>query len=118
MICYWASWAGDSEKSLKRIAQFYELYHEDVYFLAINITDGDKETRETADTFLADKSYPFPVFYDLDGVCHAAFRVNTKPTTFFLKENCWAMAYFKGNLTKYGMNMGMKCILPADKIKK
>ena len=114
IICFWASWATGSGPTLEMLKQCHAEYGEDIYFLAINITDGIRETRELADAFLADKSYPFPVFYDLDGVCRSAYGVNTKPTTFFIQKENWAIAYFKGNLSTMGLNRGLQTILPKE----
>ena len=112
VLCFWASWAAPSESTLALLAEQYVNYSQDVYFIVICITDGEKETKETADAFLADKSYPFPVFYDLDGVCHSAYHVNTKPTTFFIKKDNVAYAYNKGALSRFALTTGIKYVLP------
>ena len=112
VLCFWASWATASESTLNLLAEQYVNYSQDVYFVVVCITDGTKETRETADAFLADKSYPFPVYYDLDGVCHASYKVSTKPTTFFLKKDNLAYAYNKGALTKMILTTGIDYVLP------
>lgn len=39
---------------------------EEVQFLIINMTDGSRETVETAAAFIAEQGYSFPVFYDTD----------------------------------------------------
>lgn len=54
---------------------------EEVQFLIINMTDGPRETVETASAFIAEQSSSFPVFYDTDqdaAEMRAAYKVGFK----------------------------------------
>ena len=48
---------------------------EEVQFLIINMTDGSRETVETASAFIAEQGYSFPVFYDTDQDAAAIYGV-------------------------------------------
>ena len=113
VLCYWASWATGSADTLDLIAKYYAEYSDKVHFVVINLTNSEKETREAADAFLADKNYPFPIYYDTDGVCRTSYAVNTVPTTFFLEDDAYAVAYSKGKLTKRVLLAGIAYILKA-----
>lgn len=113
VLCYWASWATGSDDTLDLIAKYYAEYSDKVHFVVINLTNSEKETREAADAFLADKNYPFPIYYDTDGVCRTSYSVNTVPTTFFLEDDAYAVAYSKGKLTKRVLLAGIEYILKA-----
>ena len=114
VLFFWASWASNSTESLNLLQQAYNRYSDQAYFVVVNLTTTPRETREAADAYWAATSYSFPTYYDLDGSCRAAFRVDTVPTTFFMKEENLALAYFKGNLTRYGLSVGLDCILPEQ----
>ena len=48
---------------------FHEKYlesGEEIQFLMINMTDGSRETKETAVGFIEKKQYEFPVFFDTE----------------------------------------------------
>ena len=111
VLCYWASWATGSDDTLDLINQYYAEYSEKVHFVVINLTNAEKETREAADAYLAEKNYAFPVYYDTDGVCRTSYSVNTVPTTFFLEDDAYAVAYSKGKLTKRVLLAGIEYIL-------
>ena len=113
VLCYWASWATGSTDTLDVLSKYYAEYSEKVHFVVINLTNAEKETRESADAFLADKNYPFPIYYDTDGVCRTSYAVNTVPTTFFLEDDAYAVAYSKGKLTKRVLLAGIEYILKA-----
>ena len=59
---------------------------EEVQFLIINMTDGSRETVETASAFIAEQGYSFPVFYDTDQDAAATYGVYSLPTTYFIDE--------------------------------
>ena len=42
----------------------YQQYKDDIIFMMVNMTDGSRETLETASSFIADSEYSFPVYYD------------------------------------------------------
>lgn len=114
VLCFWASWATNSPDTLNLLQAAYNNYGDKVYFIAVNLTTTPRETEEAAKAFWASSSYSFPTYYDLDGTCRSAFGADTVPTTFFIKEENLAIAYFKGNLTRYGLTVGMNCILPKE----
>ena len=49
VIVFWASWCIDCRENLIKIEAAKEKYYkEDVEFIVVNITDGERETKETA----------------------------------------------------------------------
>lgn len=112
VLCFWASWATGSKDTLDLLQAAYNKYGDQVYFVVVNLTTTPRETKEAAEAYWATTSYSFPTYYDLDGTCRAAYKADTVPTTFFMKEDNLALAYFKGKLTKFGLSVGLECILP------
>lgn len=112
IVCLWASWATGSEATLDLLEEAYNLHSDKLYVVAINLTSSARETKEDAQAFWDSHNYSFPTYYDNDGTCQALFEVNTVPTTFFLRENNRAIAYFKGKITRYGLRLGLDALLP------
>ena len=108
VINFWASWSGPSYRELAMYQQAYDEYKDEVYFLMVNTTSDDRETKEKADQMIADYGFTFPVYYDLDASAANAYQVISLPTSFFIDANGKAVAYAAGELTRYGFELGMQ----------
>ena len=78
---------------------FEELYQElgeDVHFLMVNMTDGSRETLDTANEYLDSQGYSFPVYFDTDYSAAMTYGVYALPTTLFIDA--------QGNMTAYAMS--------------
>ena len=64
VVNFWASWCGPCQSEMDDFEQAYQELGEDVQFLMVNMTDGSRETLDTAVGFVAEKGYTFPVYYD------------------------------------------------------
>jgi len=107
VINFWASWSGPSYRELAMFQEAYNDYKEQVYFLMINVTSDDQETREQADRMISEGGYTFPVYYDEDASAANDFEVVTVPTTFFVDSNGKAIAYAAGELNRYNFERGL-----------
>jgi thiol-disulfide isomerase/thioredoxin len=92
VINFWASWCDPCTKEMPMFQSAYDAYKDDVHFLMINMTDGARETKESADKLIADNGYTFPVYYDTDSTAAINYDVMTVPTTYFVDANGKAIA--------------------------
>ena len=96
VINFWASWCPPCKAELP---DFEATYQETsaVRFLMVNLTDGQRETKEIADAFIAENGYTFPVLYDIDGSGYYAYGLTSIPQTFFVDA--------EGNIADYRIGM-------------
>ena len=64
--------------------ELYETYGNQIQFLMVNLTDGTYETRLSAQTFIENKGYTFPIFFDPYYSAVNAYEITTIPATFFI----------------------------------
>ena len=64
LINFWATWCPPCKSEMPDFDRVYADYGDDVVFMMINMTDGSRDTVESAAAFVADNGYSFPVYYD------------------------------------------------------
>ena len=83
VVCFWASWSRDAVSFLEDFATMYAFYGERVAFLAVNLTDGAAETKESAMALISQKGYTFPVYFDTDNKATFTFELKRAPALLF-----------------------------------
>ena len=84
VLNFWASWCGPCQSEMPHFQQKYLELNGDVHFLMINMTDGSRETVETASSFLLASGYTFPVFFDTKSDAASTYGAYSLPTTYFI----------------------------------
>lgn len=110
VMMFWASWSTDSTVSLSYIEELYKTRGDEIHVLAINVADGTKETRETAEAFLADKNFTCPIYFD-DGTVAAKYKSENPPMTFFLNDKGIAKVYIAGALYQDGIDESLAIVM-------
>ena len=75
----------------------------------VNMT-FDSESLETASSFIDEKGYAFPVFYDLDGDAAGAYGVYALPTTLFIDAEGYGVAQATGAIDRETLDTGIGMI--------
>ena len=109
VLNFWASWCGPCQMEMPDFQEQYTLLGEEVQFLMVNMTAG-RETKESADAFLADAGYTFPVLYDIDGDAAYTYSAYSLPTTFFINSEGKAVARATGAISGDTLLKGIEMI--------
>ena len=110
VINFWASWCGPCQMEMPEFQSAYDKYKDDINFVIVNMTDGNRETLETASEFISESGYTFPVYYDTDMDAAATYGVYSLPTTYFADSEGYLLLYAKGMLTEDMMAQGIGAI--------
>ena len=98
VVNIWASWCGPCRDEMPHFEKAYGELGEKITFLMVNMTDGGTETKETAQKFLDETGYTFPVAFDTSESAAAALSVRGIPVTYFLDAELNIVAYNLGSM--------------------
>ena len=110
VLNFWASWCGPCRSEMPDFQKACTDLEGQVQFLMINMTDGSRETLDTAKAFLSDSGYTFPVFFDTDVDAAIKYSVYALPTTFFINAEGHLVAYAESALSEDLLQKGIDMI--------
>ena len=113
VLNFWASWCGPCKSEMPDFDTAYQELGEEIQFLMINMTDGSRETVETASAYVTEQGYSFPVFYDTDSDAALVYGAYSLPTTYFIDAEGYAVARGVGALSAEALQQGIDMILPS-----
>ena len=114
VLNFWASWCGPCQSEMPEFEEVYLQLGDQVQFLMINVTDGSRETQESAGGFIARQGYSFPVYYDTSLSAASAYGAYALPTTYFIDREGFAVAKATGAIDSDTLAAGIEMILPED----
>ena len=92
---------------------FNEKYAElggDVHFVMVNMTDGGRETVETASAFIEKNGYDFPVLFDTKSEAAMTYGAYSLPTSFFINAEGHVIAQAVGAIDAVTLQRGIDMI--------
>ena len=111
LLNFWASWCGPCQMEMPDFEEFYKTYGEQVHFVIVNLTDGRRETVESASAFIAEKGYTFPVYYDTDIDAAMKYGVKTVPVSYLIDAEGRFVGWVQGALSADMLQQGMDKLL-------
>ena len=110
VLKFWASWCGPCHSEMPEFQKKYEELGEEIQFLMINMTDGQRETPSVAYEFIFGEGYTFPVYYDTDMDAAMTYEVYSLPTTVFIDAQGNIVAQATGALDAATLQRGIDMI--------
>ena len=110
ILNFWASWCGPCKMEMPDFDKKSQELEGNVQFLMINMTDGARETVETATAFIEEQGYTFPVFFDTTSEAAYTYGAYSLPTTFFIDADGNAVAQATGAISGETLQRGIDMI--------
>ena len=107
---FWASWCGPCKMEMPDFNEKSQELDGKVQFLMVNMTDGRRETVETASAFIESQGYTFPVLFDITLEAAYTYGAYSLPTTFFIDAEGNAIAQATGAISGETLQRGIDLI--------
>lgn len=107
----WATWCPPCKSELPDFEKMYKQYGDKVEFMMINMTDGQRETRDTAKDFININGYTFPVYYDESFSASYAYSTGSIPVTVIVDSGGTVVAHRTGVISGKELETYIKHIL-------
>ena len=114
VLNFWASWCGPCKSEMPDFDEVYAEYKEDIHFLMVNLTDGNRETVSSAKEFIEEQGYSFPVYYDTKLEAMMAYYAYSIPMTFFINAEGEMIAYAQSAISKEVLLQGIEMIVTVE----
>lgn len=110
ILNFWASWCGPCKSEMPDFDKAYADLKDEVTFMIVNLTDGQRETVKTASEYVKTSGYSFPVYFDETGEAGTIYSVYSVPTTYFIDKDGFIIAQGKGALDMETLKKGIEMI--------
>jgi len=110
VLNFWASWCGPCQIEMPDFQAKYKELGSEVNFVMVNMTDGQRETVETASKFIDMNGFEFPVFYDTTGEAAYVYQAYSLPTTYFIDAGGHVIAQAVGAIDAATLQKGIDLI--------
>ena len=110
VLNFWASWCGPCNYEFPDFQKAYEQYGKDIEFVMVNLTDGSRETKETAEKHIDSNGYTFPIYFDVNQDAANTYAIYSIPTTYFIDKDGYIVASARGMLEAKALQTGIDMI--------
>lgn len=111
VLNFWASWCPPCRSEMPAFDKLYKEKGDVIDVLMVNLTDGYRETTETADSFAEENGYGFPVYFDTKGEGANRYGIVSIPTTVFIHSDGTIMGTYMGAMSEDTLNNYVNALL-------
>lgn len=112
VVNFWASWCPPCKDEMPLFNEISSEYKQDeLVVLMVNMTDGERETVDTAKKFIKENNYNMNVLFDKDNSAAISYNILSIPRTLFIDKNGDIIKDYSGEITKKELDNQIKSLL-------
>lgn len=111
VLNFWASWCPPCRGEMPHFDEAYQTYSDRVTFLFVDMTDGQRETKEDATAFIEKEGYSFPILLDSDSDAASVYGIASIPTTVFIDADGMILGGIEGAMDADTLEQAMQTLL-------
>ncbi|KIL46538.1 hypothetical protein KP77_26650 [Jeotgalibacillus alimentarius] len=112
ILNFWTSWCPPCIEEIPELKSFVKA-HPDITLIGVNMTKEEFK-KESAEQFIKDHEFNFPVAYDEEGTMQKAFRIFTIPVTVIIVPDGYVGKTFFGPVTAAKLEEAMNQLLSEN----
>lgn len=114
VLNFWASWCSPCKSEMPEFNAAWEELEGEVQFLMVNMTDGSRETVDTAKEYVEGEGFTFPVLFDTNSEAAIAYGAYSLPTTYFIDAEGYLVARAVGAIDGETLQKGLDLIYSQE----
>ncbi|MCL2671445.1 MAG: TlpA family protein disulfide reductase [Clostridiales bacterium] len=108
VLNFWASWCPPCKAEMPDFEKVFGELGDEVQFIMLNLTDGQRETIENGKAFIGDAGYTFPIFFDSMQEGAYIYGIRSIPTTIFIDKDGYIIASAQGAIDEATLRRGIE----------
>jgi len=111
VLNFWASWCPPCRQEMPEFDKAHGELGDEIIFMMVDLTDGRRETVETASQFVRGQGYGFPIYFDTQGKAADAYGIMNIPATFFIDGEGRIVSSHVGAMSGAALQAGIDGIM-------
>jgi len=111
VLNFWASWCPPCKSEMPHFNKLYGDKKDEVVFLMVDLTDGERETKETGLQYVREQGFDFPIYFDTKQEAVKAYEVTSIPATFFINADGKIVTSHQGAIDETSLYEDIQLIL-------
>jgi thiol-disulfide isomerase/thioredoxin len=107
VINFWASWCPPCKVEMPDFDKLYKETGNEVQFVMLDLTDGQRETAEKGARYVQDQGFSFPVYFDTKQEAAYTYGIRSIPTTLFIDKDGYIVTGAQGAINEATLRRGM-----------
>ena len=113
VLNFWASWCSPCKSEMPHFNKAYATYKNDVIFIMVDLTDGQRETQVLGQAYVNEQGYTFPVYFDNKQSASKAYNIRSIPATYIIDSNGNMISNYEGAIDEKTLTSAIDTITSA-----
>ena len=111
VLNFWATWCGPCQSEMPAFDAMYQKYGDQVEFMMVNLTDGSRDTVESATEMIGQLGYTFPIYFDTTLTAASTYGAYSIPLSVFIDAEGKVVQTHTGAMDEATLENYIKTIL-------